>query len=193
MLRSLILVCLLGLLAACSTPSVESTKNDPTVQKVAYKHNTPASVSLITIFANDTGHGGHSAIVVNGSQRVIFDPAGSYRSDDAVRRYDVVYGVTPRILQQYLSYHARETHHALIQEIVVPAEVAERMLNKAMTSGLVLSGLCTTATAAILRSDPYFSSVQSTLSPRRFAENFGKLPGVKKSRYYENDEGQNVN
>jgi hypothetical protein len=56
---------------------------------------------------SETGTGAHSALVVDdGTQRLLFDPAGGWFHPAAPERNDVLYGF-------YLQWHARETHHVV--------------------------------------------------------------------------------
>lgn len=38
-------------------------------------------ISLYTMVNNESGAGAHSALVINASQRVIFDPTGTFKHD----------------------------------------------------------------------------------------------------------------
>ena len=49
--------------------------------------------------------------MVNASQRVIFDPAGTIKHDIFIEQDDVLYGVTPSVLELYTRAYARQTHH----------------------------------------------------------------------------------
>jgi len=54
---------------------------DPETQaRVAYKAADAPSITLLTSVRKQGGGGTHSALMVSGSQRVIFDPAGSFRA-----------------------------------------------------------------------------------------------------------------
>ena len=77
---------------------------------------------------NDSGAGAHSAWVINASQRVIFDRAGTIKHHFFIEKDDVLYGVTPSVLQFYTRAHARKTHHVLIQDLDVSPEIAEHAL-----------------------------------------------------------------
>ena len=63
-------------LAACGAVDRAAPLAD--VQRAAYRHNAPASLTLYTAISNNTGAGGHSGLLINGSQRVMFDPAGTW-------------------------------------------------------------------------------------------------------------------
>ena len=71
-----------GLLAACANDTgIDNTPAE--VAAAAYVAPGPRSITLMTMINNRTGSGGHTALVVNGSQQVIFDPAGSTHSSSS--------------------------------------------------------------------------------------------------------------
>ena len=120
-------------LAACGAESVYAPEED--VQRAIYRHDAPPSITVLTVVSNRDGSGGHSALLIKGSQSVIFDPAGSYRHSKVVERGDVIYGVSPGRLQSYKSAHARSTFHVVSQEIPVSAAQAEQALRLAIANG----------------------------------------------------------
>nr|WP_238936757.1 hypothetical protein [Sulfitobacter mediterraneus] len=138
---------------------------------------------------NRTGSGGHTALMVNGSQRVIFDPAGSFRDPRVTERGDVLYGVTPGWLQAYKSAHARSTYHVVSQEFVVTPEQAEKALRLVQANGAVPGAFCANATTAILSQIEGFEGVKQTFYPVKLMEQIESFPGVRTTRLYENDEG----
>ena len=88
----------------------------------------PAYLSL-TMVNNESGAGAHSALVINASQRVIFDPAGTIKHDVFIEQDDVLYGATPSVLEFYTRAHARKTHHVVIQDLDVSPEIANARCN----------------------------------------------------------------
>nr|WP_238935797.1 hypothetical protein [Sulfitobacter mediterraneus] len=138
---------------------------------------------------NRTGSGGHTALMVNGSQRVIFDPAGSFRDPRVTERGDVLYGVTPGWLQAYKSAHARSTYHVVSQEFVVTPEQAEKALRLVQANGAVPGAFCANATTGILSQIDGFEGVKQTFYPVKLMEQIESFPGVRTTRLYENDAG----
>ena len=72
------MLCAVLLLAGCGA-ALQSTK-DATPQEAAaaaYVHDGPPAITLYTMISNRTGVGAHTSMMINASQRVIFDPAGS--------------------------------------------------------------------------------------------------------------------
>lgn len=158
------------------------------ISSASYRHEGPTALTLYTMINNRSGAGAHTSLMINGSQRVIFDPAGTVRLRAVPERDDVLYGITPGVADFYARAHARKTYHVVIQTIEVPPEVAERALRLAVANGPVASAQCALSTAAILRQLPGFESVGSTWFPKRLMDDFEKLPGVTTTRIFENDD-----
>ena len=77
-MRMWLALAVVGALAAYANDTgIDNTPAE--VAAAAYVAPGPKSISLITVVNNRSGSGGHSALVINGSQQVIFDPAGSFR------------------------------------------------------------------------------------------------------------------
>lgn len=67
------------------------------ISSASYRHDGPAALTLYTMINNRSGAGAHSSVMINGSQRVIFDPAGTVRLSAVPERGDVLYGITPQV------------------------------------------------------------------------------------------------
>ena len=145
-------------------------------------------VSLYTMVNNESGAGAHSALVINASQRVIFDPAGTIKHDVFIQKDDVLYGATPSVLEFYTRAHARKTHHVVIQDLDVSPEIAERALQLVRANGPVTYAFCASASSAILRQIPRFEGIGQTMFPNRLAADFGKIRGVREQKLYEYDD-----
>lgn len=177
------------LLAGCAFPNDKLPDASPAaVEEAAYQHDGPAKLTLYTMINNRSGAGAHSSLMINGSQRVIFDPAGTVRLSAVPERGDVLFGITPQVEDFYVRAHARETYHVVIQEIEVTPETAERALQLALAHGPAASGFCAASTSAILRQLPDFESVARTLFPKRLMADFEDLPGVTTRKLFEDDD-----
>ncbi|WP_238368731.1 hypothetical protein [Mesobacterium pallidum] len=186
MLRPLLTAIALSLtLASCAGEAVWAP--DEAVERVRYRDPGPAKLTLFTMINNDTGNGGHSSLMINGSQRVIFDPAGSLSHPEIPERNDVIFGVNPMIEDLYTRYHARETWHVIIQEIEVSPEVAELALRKAMAAGPIAPAYCANSTSSILQDLPGFQSIPVTFSPVKLSQEFRKIAGVSEQVLHEYD------
>lgn len=183
-------LCGLGLfvaLAGCASSPQKPNADAATLERAAYSDPSSPSMTLFTMVNNRTGKGGHTSLMVNASQRVIFDPAGSFKADVVPEFNDVLYGITPAVLQAYRGSHARSTFHVVIQEVALTPEQAAAAYHLVTTNGRVPGAYCANATSALLAQVPGFESIDRTFYPVNLQEQFGALPGVKTERYYEND------
>jgi hypothetical protein len=158
------------------------------ISSASYRHSGPPALTLFTMINNRSGAGAHTSLMINASQRVIFDPAGTVRLSAVPERGDVLYGIIPEVAEFYARAHARESYHVVIQRVEVSPAVAEQALRLAVSRGGVASAQCAISTAGILRQLPGFEGVSSTWFPKRLMESFGELPGVQTSRIFENDD-----
>ena len=188
MKRILVGLVLVGLLSACANDQSPDAPRER-VAMAAFREEGPKSLTLITMVNNRTGSGGHTALMVKGSQTVIFDPAGSFRDERVVERGDVLYGMSPGWVRSYKSAHARTSFHVVSQEITVSAAQAEQALQLVMNNGSVPGMYCANATTNLLRQVQGFSSINSTFYPVKFMEQVATYPGVKTTKLYENDDG----
>ncbi|OSP55663.1 hypothetical protein BV911_06000 [Pseudoruegeria sp. SK021] len=165
-----------AVLAACAKPGVQAPDAD--VARFRYPGVQPSTLSLVTNIRNKTGKGAHSALIVNASEQVVFNPAGTWWHPQAPEQGDLHYGFSPGMKQWFIDYHARETFRVQIQTIEVSPEVAEQALELVKAYGSVPPSQCTIAISRILHQLPGFESISVTLFPSSAADAFGKLPGV---------------
>ncbi len=158
-----------------------------TVAQARYVSSEPPSVTLYTMVNNRTGKGGHSALHINASESIIFDPAGSYYADVVPERNDVLYGVSPAIEQSYRSAHARTTFHVVSQKLPLSAAQAEQAYQLAVTNGAVPGAFCANATSTILGQVLGKDAIKTTMYPTNLQTQFAQLPGVTTDKYYEGD------
>jgi len=134
-----------------------------------------------------SGSGAHSSLLVDASQRVMFDPAGSFVSSFIPERNDLLFGMSPRLESYYVSYHARSTFYVVGQRLVVSDAVAETALRLVLSNGAVPRAGCAIAVSKVLRQLPGFESIRRTISPTRIRDDFARLPGVIETEYRETD------
>jgi hypothetical protein len=187
-MRLIMILALLAGLAACAAPSsLDATR--ARVAAASYTPSGPPKLTLITVVNNRTGGGGHTALMVSGSEQVIFDPAGSFIHEGLPERGDVLYGVSPGWFAAYKSAHARSTWHVVTQEIEVTPAQAEQALNLVRNNGSVAGSFCTNATSSLLQQVPGFEDIKVTFYPVKLMEQVAGRPDVKTEKYYENDAG----
>jgi hypothetical protein len=172
-------------LAGCSAEPVWAP--DDAVARAAYRHDGPTKITVYTIIKNSTGNGAHSGIMINGHQRVLFDPAGTYSVNQVPERNDVHYGITEQMRQFYELFHARESYHTIAQEILVPAEVAELAIQKVEAYGAVNKMMCTIAVTNVLSELPGFENVTSTMQPDKLRDAISTMDGVIERSIYDWD------
>lgn len=170
--------CLVALLGLTACGGYTRASSDAEVAAISYVEGPPHYVTLYTVINNRSGSGAHSAVLVNASERVMFDPAGSWHHPRLPERDEVHYGMTDKAVDYYIDYHARATYDVIEQKIYVSPEVAELLLQKMKTYGPVAKSMCTTATSAVLSELPGFEAVSGTWFPKVLSKDFAKLPGV---------------
>lgn len=164
----------LALLAACGGPAEPVWAPDVEVQRYRYGDASQPSLTLFTVVSTENGSGGHTSLLVNGSERVLFDPAGTFRMPTAPERNDVIHGFSPRVETVYIDYHARETFDVYRQEIAVSPQVAEMALQEVKQYGAVPKAQCSLAISRILRRLPGFEGFPIGYFPNSTMRNFDR-------------------
>ncbi|MFC0279496.1 hypothetical protein ACFOHK_02210 [Falsigemmobacter intermedius] len=157
---------------------------DEAVKAARYVHQGPPELMLVTSINDRSGEGAHTGLLINASERVLFDPAGNWDDPRAPERHDLRYGMTPQMQANYFAFQSAGPFHAVIQRVQVSPEVAERAYQLARDNGPVPSAFCTSATSKLLSQLPGFEGVQSTMFPKSLMESFATLPGVKTQIVY---------
>lgn len=179
-----------GALGGCVAEEVWAP--DTVVSAANYRPTGPSTLTLMTMVSNRDGRGGHSALMIDGQQRVLFDPAGSWYHPMIPERNDVLYGMTPQFLQFYTDYHARETYHIVVQEIEISAATAEQLIAAVEAHGAVPPARCSLSISRLLGQTPGFEAITANWFPVRTMEQFGALDGVRESRIYDTDADDNL-
>lgn len=187
--RILPALAVLGLLAACGADS--NFADDATVAQARYVSDAPPTLTLYTVVNVRTGAGAHSALLIDGRERVMYDPAGTWYHPTVPERYDLHYGITPRMLSFYIDYHARETFRVIEQKIPVSLETADRLMAGVIAAGAAGKATCANTVSAVLRGVPGFETIGPTWFPNRLAEDFGALPGVVERVITDDDDDNN--
>lgn len=187
-MRKLIL-CLLLPIALMGCAAKSEWASDEIVTQMAYREPGPATLTLMTMISNRSGGGAHTSLMINASQRVIWDPAGTFKHSRIPERNDVIYGVNPEVFGIYKGAHARETYHVVMQELTVSPEVAEQAFAIARGLGAQSQTQCTASTSRLLSQLPGLEGIGNHLFPKNLMDAFEKLPGVRTSRLFEDDAG----
>lgn len=173
-------------LAGCAAEPIWAPDNE--VNRWRYRHDGPPAITLYTMISNDTDAGAHSGLMINASERILFDPAGSYHYKETPERNDVFFGITERIRDFYERYHSRVTFRVVAQEVIVSPEVAQEIYNRAINFGAVQKANCSRAVSTVLQGLPPFENVGVTYFPKSIMRDFERIPGVKERLIFETDE-----
>ncbi len=176
-------------LAACGAEPVWAP--DEAVARARYVEPGTPTITLYTMISNTSGAGGHSALMIDGEQRLIFDPAGTWHHPQAPERNDVFFGMGPQLHSFYMDYHARVTYHVVVQELDVTPEIAALLSREVLAAGPVPKAQCSLSISRILRDVPGWGHIGTSYFPRRTMEAFGEIPGVRTSRVYDDDDDDN--
>lgn len=185
-MRRLIICLLLPLLlAACGAEPTWAP--DDAVRKATFVSGEAPSITLYTVISKNTGAGGHSALLIDGSQRVLFDPAGTFKYPLAPERNDVHYGMTERMRKFYIDYHAREKWFVREEKLFVPLATAEELRRRVEAYGAVPKSMCANSISTVLRDLPGLGPISHTYFPVPLSDEFGALPGVVTQDYQDGD------
>ncbi|MXQ09594.1 hypothetical protein GQ651_17245 [Alphaproteobacteria bacterium GH1-50] len=184
---------LLLFLSACGGPAEPVWAPDDAVARARYVHDAPPSVTLFTVVSTRNGSGGHSGLLINGDERILFDPAGTFRLPFAPERNDVHFGMTKRAVDVYIDYHARETFDVVVQEAPVTLDQARRLTALVKDYGAVPKAQCSLSIARILQDVPGFEGVRTTYFPNSLSEQFGEATGATRRVISDDDADKNHN
>ncbi len=191
--RALIGLALL-MLAACGGPAEPRWAPDADIQKHAYRPDSPPELRLYTVVSTRSGSGAHSGLLISTPrERILFDPAGTFKLPFAPERNDVHYGMSPRALAVYIDYHARETYNVIEQRVSVTAAQAESIARLAKNYGAVPKAQCAVSINRILQQVPGFETMKVTYFPVATSERFATLPGVTRRVITDDDADKNHN
>lgn len=178
-----------AVLAACGADNVWDS--DEEVRAARFVSDEPPSITLFTVIGIPRGEGGHSALMINGSQRIIYDPAGTWNHPAIPERHDVLYGITDNFRNFYIDYHARSTYWVAEDRIPVTREQADIAIRRAEANGAANKSFCAVATGSVLRGVPGFELAPRGFSPLKLRNWFLSRPGVVSKRHYDGDPANN--
>ncbi|MFV0386472.1 hypothetical protein [Paracoccus sp. (in: a-proteobacteria)] len=176
-------------LSACGADNLWAS--DEVVRQARFVSDEPPSLTLYTVIGIPRGQGGHSGLMINGSQRVIYDPAGSWNHPRIPERHDVLYGITDNFRNYYVDYHARETWWVAADTIRVSRAVADMAIRSAEQNGPANKSFCAVETGNVLRRVPGFEGAPSGFSPVALRNWFQTLPGVTSQSFRDGDPANN--
>ena len=110
----LLLLAALSALAGCETYRPASFEE---IARARYVSPEPPSVTLMSMVNTRSGRSAHVGLLINGSEQVLYDPAGTFTHPDLPRAGDIHYGMTPRYVDYYERYHARFDYFVEAQKV----------------------------------------------------------------------------
>lgn len=187
-MRRAVLALALGLaVAGCE---IYQPASPEAVAAARYVSDEPPSITLMSMVNAKNGRSAHSALLINGSQVVLYDPAGTFTHPDLPRSNDVHYGMSPRYVDYYERYHARFSHFVHRQTISVSRAEADEAIARAEAEGKTAKMHCALAIAAVLQPMPRFDEVRSSYFPEVLREDFARFDGIDEGFIYGEDEGK---
>jgi len=177
------------ILAACAGGEEIYAPIDDVASR-AYVHGGPSTLTLYTVISNASNKGAHTSLMINGPQRVIWDPAGSFKNSGTPERGDVLFGMTPQMLDVYIDYHARKRYRVVEQVLSVSPEVAAMALQIVQSEGPQGNATCSLSTSRILARLPGFQGFPVSYFPKKTRAAFA-AKGASQRVIYDDDDDQN--
>lgn len=188
MVRALCALLAAAFLAGCE---IYDPATPEEIAQAVYVSPEPSSVTLLSMVSTRSGRSAHSALLINGSQQVLYDPAGTFTHPDLPRAGDMHYGMTPKYVRYYKDYHARFGYFVQAQKVEVDRATADRIIAQAQAQGKTLKMHCAIAIAGALRGVPPFQDVRTSYFPEGARKDFARIAGVEDSYTYGDDVGKN--
>jgi hypothetical protein len=188
MRRALLALMAATVLAGCE---VYRPAEPDEIARARYVSAEPPSVTLLSMVNASSGRAAHAGLLINGSEQVLYDPAGTFTHPDLPRRGDVHYGMTPRFVDYYERYHARFDYFVEAQTVPVSRAAADQLIANAQGQGQAMKMTCALEVADVLQPVPPFQDAPRSIFPEALRANFAERPGVETRFIRESDVGQN--
>ena len=163
-------------LSGCAAQHVWA--DDAFVARSAYSAPGPATVTLITSINSSTGSGSHTALMIDGAQRLLFDPAGHWTDAGVPERNDVWFGMSPAYLDRYMAFQSEGEYTVHTHTVQVSPAIAQQLSQVVQTAGPIPSFYCSQTISGILGATPGFERVDQTFFPTVLMGQFANAPGV---------------
>ena len=183
MARARLAFAVAGLVALTGCAGEAVWDSDEFVSRSTYVPSGPPTVTLITSINTRDNSGAHSSLLIDGAQRLLFDPAGSWHNPGVPERNDVLFGMSDPYMQYYLDFQANGDFEVQMQTIQVTPQIAQQLAQAVQTYGPVSPAFCSRAISTILSQTPGFESISVSFFPLNNMEEFGRLPGVTETYY----------
>lgn len=176
----LMLIVLAGCAVEVGAPSEE-------IARARYSTTDDPYVAVVSMVSTRTGRAAHTALFINASERVIYDPAGTFEHREMPERGDIHYGASDRMIDYYERYHARLSHFVHVQKIPVSRQVAEATLRRAQAQGPSPKSFCTTHTIDVLNDVDGLPRFENSFYPEKLRQQVARLSIVEDRYVYEYD------
>jgi hypothetical protein len=189
MLSRLLALVAFAFLSACGADHKWAT--DAEVAAVRVVAGPPATITLVTSVNGRSGAGAHSGLLINGAERVLYDPAGGWEllNGLAPERADLHYGMADGAFASYVKFQAEGVFTVTTQTVIVPQAVADQAIAEAIALGSAPKADCSHSISIILRKLAGFESVSGTFFPRGLYRDMAKVPGVMEQRIEDYQDG----
>lgn len=164
-------------LAGCAGESIWDS--DEAVARATYVPDGPTTVTLITSINTRNNSGAHTALLIDGAQRLLFDPAGSWYNPGIPERNDVLFGMSPAYMELYLDFQSNGVFEVQTQTVEVSEATAAQLARAVQDYGAVPPGFCARSVTSILTEVQGFEPVSRGFFPIRTMEQFAQIPGVR--------------
>lgn len=152
--------------------------DDDFVSRSAYVAPGRTTITLITSVNPSSNTGTHTALLIDGAQRLLFDPAGHWDHPGVPERNDVWFGMSPEYLDLYYAFQSEGIYEVHAQSVEVSPAVAQRLSQVVQTAGPISSFYCSQTVSGILSTTPGFEHISQTFFPVVLMDQFATVPGV---------------
>jgi hypothetical protein len=181
----------LAVLALSACAADNKFASDAEVAQARFVSDAPPSITLFTVLSTRNGSGAHSGLLINGTERVMFDPAGTWQHPRLPERHDVHFGITDKMIAYYIDYHARVTFDVVEQTVMVTPQQAAIAMARAKAYGAVPKTQCSRSISTILAGVPGFEGIGGTISPKKLSADFAAIPGATLKTITDDDDDNN--
>lgn len=180
----------LAFLGACT--GVEEGASVSRIDSARHVSEAAPYVAVVSMVKRSNNRAAHTALFINASQQVIYDPAGSFDHPEMPERGDILYGANDRLLNYYERYHARSRYFVHVQKLPVSGATAEAMLRRAQAQGPSPKLFCTAHTIDVMKDVAGFEGLSRSFFPEDLRRQIAGYPNVRDRYLYEEDHGKNV-
>ncbi|MGR3514859.1 MAG: hypothetical protein ACU0GG_19025 [Paracoccaceae bacterium] len=153
---------------------------DEAVAQHSYVPKSSAEIRLYTVVSRQNGSGAHSALLITTPvERILFDPAGTFSLPQAPERNDVLFGMTPQVLDAYIAYHVDDAYDVVEQRLAVAPDQAHMLAKVVKEYGAVPKARCAVAVTRVLKQLPDFQSLTVTYFPNAARRQFAAQVDVR--------------